>query len=78
METQAPLPINVSPHLDKKGIRDLQRIVGSILYYAHAVDMTVLMALSKIASEQTVAMEQTFDRCTQLLNYLASNSNATV
>ncbi len=36
------------------------------------------MALSTIASEQTVAMEQTLDKCTQLLDYLASNSNETV
>jgi hypothetical protein len=56
----------------------VQRIVGSILYYACAVDMTILMALSTIASEQTVAMEQTLDKCTQLLDYLASNSNETV
>ncbi len=77
-EAQAPLPTDVSPCLDKNGIRNVQCIMGSILYYARTVDMTVLMALSTIASEQTVAMEQSFDRCTQLLDYLASNSNATV
>ncbi len=48
------------PRLDKKGIRNVQRIVRSILYYACAVDMTVLMALSMIASEQMAATEQTF------------------
>ncbi len=36
------------------------------------------MALNMIASEQMVAMEQTFESCTQLLDYLASNSNAAV
>ena len=77
-EAQAPFPTDISPRLNKKGIRDVQCIVGSIFYYARPVDMTVLMALSMIASEQTVATEQTFKRCTQLLDYLASNSNATV
>jgi hypothetical protein len=69
MEAQASLPTDVSPRLNKKGIRNVQCIVGSILYYACTVDMTVLMALSTTASEQTAAMEQTFERCTQLFDY---------
>ena len=40
--------------------------------------MTVLMALSSIAVEQTKATEKTLGRCVQLLNYLASNSEAKV
>jgi hypothetical protein len=40
-EAQAPLPPNASPRLDAKGIKQVQQIVGSILYYARAVDMTV-------------------------------------
>jgi hypothetical protein len=50
----------------------------SILYYACAVDMTILMALSMIASEQTGATKQTLEQCTQLLDYSASNSDAKV
>ena len=50
-EAQAPLPPDSSPTLDKKGIKQVQQIVGSILYYARAVDMTVLMALSLIAMD---------------------------
>ena len=53
-------------------------IADSILYYARAVDMTVIMALSSIASEQMRATEKTQKRCVQLLDYLASNSEATV
>jgi hypothetical protein len=52
--------------------------VGSILYYARAVDMTVLMDLSAIGVEQTKATEQTMGRCIDLLNYLASNQDAKV
>ena len=40
--------------------------------------MTVLMALSSIAVEQTKATEKTLGRCLQLLDYLASNSEAKV
>ena len=77
-EAQAPLPPNVSPTLDEKGIKRIQQIVGSILYYAHAVDMTVLAALSTIAIDQTKATKQTMKRCIKLLDYLASNQNAKV
>ncbi len=58
-KAQAPLPIDESEPLDMKGILKVQQIVGSILYYARAVDMTVLMALSSIASEQMKATKRT-------------------
>jgi hypothetical protein len=57
-EAQAPLPPNALPQLDAKGIKKVQQIVGSILYYTRAVDMMILMALSSIAVEQTKAMEK--------------------
>jgi hypothetical protein len=56
----------------------VQKTVGSILYYARAVDMTVLMALSAIAVEQTKATAKTMGQCIQLLDYLASNSEEKV
>ncbi len=77
-EAQAPLPADTTPKLDAKGIKRVQQIVGSILYYARAVNMTVLMALSSIAVEQTKAMERTMERCTQLLDYLAGHADAKV
>jgi hypothetical protein len=45
-KAQAPLANDNYKLLDKKGIQRIQQIVSSILYYARAVDMTVLMALS--------------------------------
>jgi hypothetical protein len=48
-EAQASFPQDNTPKLDEKGIKRVQQIVGSILYYVQAVDMTVLMALSTIA-----------------------------
>ncbi len=77
-EAHAPLPPDTSPKLDGKGIKRFQQIVGSILYYARAVDMTVLKALSLIAVEQTNATEKTMTRCTQLLDYLLHNADAKV
>ena len=77
-EAQAPLPPDGSPKLDEKGIKRIQQIVGSILYYSRAVDMTVLAALSTIAIEQMKATKRMMDRCIQLLDYLASNQDAKV
>ncbi len=77
-DAQAPLLPDATPVLDTKRIKQIQQIVGSILYYAHVVDMTVLMALSSIAVEQIKASEKTMERCIQLLDYLASNSKAKV
>ena len=54
-DTQAPLLPDATPVLDSKRIKQIQQIVGSILYYARAVDMTVLMVLSSIAVEQRQA-----------------------
>ena len=59
-------------------MKKVQKIVGSILYYARAVDMTVLMALCTIASEQTKGMERTLEKEYKVLDYLATHPNAVV
>ena len=56
----------------------MQKLVGSILYYARAVVVTVLMTLSFIPMEQTKAMERSLAWCTQLLDYLAGHAYAYV
>jgi hypothetical protein len=73
-----PLPSNDTQKLTNSKIKQVQKIVGSILYYAQAVNMTVLMALSTIASEQTKGMERTLEKTYQVLDYLATHPNATV
>ena len=56
----------------------VQQVVGGLLYYARAVDLTILPALSAIASEQTKATEATEARVNQLLDYVATKPNAKV
>ena len=63
-EAQRPLPRNTSPHLSKDDIKHIQRVIRNILYYALAVDLTVLMALSTIASKQSNNTKNT-DHCPQ-------------
>jgi hypothetical protein len=74
---QDPIPADTTKKMDKERINVIQQVVGGVLYYARAVENTVLVALSA-ASEQTIATEATEGRRTQLLDYLASKPSATV
>ena len=65
-------------HLDEKGIKTLQEIVGVLLYYARAIDCTMLPALGSLSAAQTRATEATAKACTKLLNYAATHPNATI
>jgi hypothetical protein len=48
------------------------------LYYAQAVDPTVLMTLNDIATEQTKSNEKTQAATNQLLDYLATHPDAII
>ncbi len=48
------------------------------MYYARAIDLTVLMVLSTIASKQAKGTDNTMLKTKQLLDYLATHPNATV
>ena len=75
---QSPLPQDNTRKLNDKEIKQIQKIVGSILYYARAVNMTVLLVLSKIASEQTKGTKHTLEKVYQVLEYLAMHPDAKV
>jgi hypothetical protein len=77
-KAQTLIPVDISLSLSPVEIKEIQQVVGSILYYAHAVDKTVLMALSSIAIKQTKGMANTMQKAKKLLDYLATNPNATI
>jgi hypothetical protein len=78
-KAQAPLPIDISQKLSQDEIKEIQRVIGSILYYACTVDITVLMALSSIAIKQSKGTStNTMAKAKQLLNYLATYPDATI
>jgi hypothetical protein len=66
------------PKLDKDQITHLQQIIGVFLYYARAINSTILVTLSDLAAQQTQASELTLRKADQLLDYLASNSDFTL
>ena len=59
--------------LDKIQTTKIQQVVGSLLYYARAMDPTLLVALGSIASSQNKPTEKTAEAVTQLLNYVATH-----
>ena len=65
-----------SPPLAKDKKKYVQQVLGSFLYYARAIDMTILHALSAVASEQTNPTERTLKRVQQLLHYMHTNPTA--
>ena len=75
---QAPLPVDISPRLSEDEIKEIQQIVGSILYYPRAADIMVLMALSSITSKQTQGTTNTMAKAKQLTDYLATHPDATI
>jgi hypothetical protein len=60
---QCPIPPNTSPPLSNDNIKNVQQVVGSILFYAGAFDLTVLMALSSVASKQSKGKDSTMKKC---------------
>ena len=71
-------PINTSPPLSHEFCKLIQQVVGTFLYYVHAVNPTMLTALSDISSQQSHAMANMASALTKFLNYCASHQNATI
>jgi hypothetical protein len=67
-----------TPPLTPKQCLIIQKVTGSGLYYARAVDPTVLMPLNESATEQTKATEKTQAAADQLSDYLATHPDAAI
>jgi len=64
--------------LNKEGKLFVQQVLDTFLYYARAVDCTMLVALSAIAAEQASPTEATMRKVEQFLDYAASQPQAGV
>ncbi len=53
-------------------------VAGTLLYYARAVDSTILTALSAIATKQAKPAEKTLAKVKQLLDYCATQEETVV
>jgi hypothetical protein len=61
--------IATSPALSDNDVNKLQQLMGTLLYYARAIDSTLIMPINVLASEQSNATEATADKVIKLLNY---------
>jgi hypothetical protein len=74
--TQLTAPNDDSPLLNAEGVTRIQEIIGVLLYYARAVDNTLLVALGSLASAPK--SEATAEAIVQLLNYCATHPDAVI
>jgi hypothetical protein len=58
--------------LDKVGQKYIQAVIGTLLYYRHIVDSTMLVVLNEIAMQQASPTQKTLARVKQLLDYCVS------
>ena len=71
-------PEDTSPALSAKDKTLVQEVIGVFLYYARAVDCTMLPALGSLASQQANPTEKTMNLVKHFLDYTVSNPNATI
>lgn len=69
---------DVMPVLDLLDKKCVQEVLGTLLYYARAIDCTMLPALGTLATQQATPTMATLTAITQLLNYCATNPEATL
>jgi hypothetical protein len=67
-----------TPPLNAQQCLTIQKVTGSVFYYARAVDPTVLMPLNDIAKEQTKATKKTQAATNKMLDYLVTHPDATI
>ena len=67
---------DTSPLLHTNEIRHIQRIVGSFLYYARAIDNTIHPALNSLGTQQATPTEQTRNDANMLMDYLHTHPDA--
>ena len=56
----------------------LSTVLGTLLFYARAVDDTMLVAINTLAADQATPTVTTMEKLVQLLNYAATHPDAEV
>jgi hypothetical protein len=77
-KTQFALAPNEAPALDAVDKTRILEVLGTLLFYARAIDSSMLTAIGELATEQSQATKTTLEKLTQLLNYCTSHPDATV
>jgi len=67
--------LDSSPPATKEEENYIRQVVGVLLYYSRAVDLTILVGLSSLAAAQSLPTAYTLYLIKWLLNYAATNPN---
>ena len=65
--------IDTSQPFTKDDAKQLQQICGKFLYYARAIDDTMMHPLNTVATQVTTGTEKTNKAINHFMNYYASN-----
>ncbi|OEU23630.1 hypothetical protein FRACYDRAFT_233801 [Fragilariopsis cylindrus CCMP1102] len=64
--------------INKRETKLLQQVCGKFLYYARAIDTTMLHALNDLATQTTEGTEKTMEALAHFLNYCATHPDAEI
>ena len=71
-------PEDKTPLLQPKDINKLKQILGAMLYYARAVDGTLMTTLNKLPSAITNGTQATMRVTENIMDYCHTHSDATI
>jgi hypothetical protein len=71
-------PSTTPPPLDKVEKKFIQEVTMVFLFLARAVNLTMLMPLSTLASKQATPTKQTMEKCLQFLDYATLQEEAII
>eukprot|EP00957_Ditylum_brightwellii_P120652 9203456-Ditylum_brightwellii.AAC.1 len=67
---------NTSPCLDEKGMKQIQSIVGTFLYYNRAINRPALLALNNIGTQQSTPTQATIADIEWIMDFFHTYPNA--
>ena len=75
---QLATPLDTSPPIPEELKRRIQQIIGTFLYYARAVNCTILPALNTLAEQQLNPTKNMEAAITHFLDYAATNPSVII
>ena len=67
---------DLSKNVNKKETKDVQSVVGAFLYYARAIDSTMLPSLNEISGKKPQPTQETMKKSKQLMDFVATYPNS--
>jgi hypothetical protein len=77
-KVQLTAPADLTEPMSNQQTTTLRQVVGKFLFYARAVDPTMLEPLNELATAQSKGTQETAKAMTPFLNYCATHPDATI